>query len=276
MVMKLLTVIFIFVAVFLFRTSLGAQEVLNPSSRVRALAGASVGLSDCWSVFGNQAGMVKTNQIHFGGSFSNQFLVGELSTRAGFLVIPIQSSVFAVSLYQFGKSPFRREKLGIAYARHLSEKLSFGMQFNYYRLLFPEENRMAGCSGMELGIQYFLSENLILGFHIANPYSAKIKTYSGNYKYESLVNIGALYHLSESFSITTEFENEMASHLTVRTGMEFNISDRIFIRGGVSGQPYQCSAGFGFQAEKLKIDIANSYHQYLGSSPSVSFQFQFK
>lgn len=274
--MKLLTVIFIFIAVFLFRTSLGAQEVLNPSSRVQAMAGASVGLSGCWSVFGNQAGMANIDQIHFGGSFLNHYLVSELSTRAGFIAFPVQSSVFSVSLYQFGKSPFRREKYGLAYARHLSEKLSFGMQFNYYRLLFPEENRMAGCSGMELGIQYFLNENLILGVHIANPYSAKIKTYSGNFKYESLVKVGALYHLSESFSITTEFENEMATHMTFRTGMEFSISDRIFIRGGVSGQPYQCSAGFGFQAEKLKIDIANSYHQYLGSSPSISFQFQIK
>lgn len=274
--MKLLTVIFIFLAVFLFCTSLGAQEVLNPSSRVQALAGASVGLSGCWSVFGNQAGMANTDQFHFGGSFLNQYLVSELSTRAGFIAFPIQSSVFAVSLYQFGKSPFRREKYGLAYARHLSKKLSFGMQFNYYRLLFPEENRMTGCSGLELGIQYFPSENLILGVHITNPYSAKIITYSGNYKYESLVKVGALYYLSESFNITTEIENEVDSHLTVRTGMEYNISNRIFIRGGVSGHPYQCSAGFGFQAEKLKIDIANSYHQYLGSSPSVSFQFQIK
>lgn len=273
--MKLLIVIFYYVLVFLFPPLLIAQEVINPSSRVQALAGASVGLSDCWSVFGNQAGLAEVRKLTIGGSFLNQFLVNELSTRAGFLAFPVQSSVFAVSLYQFGKSPFRREKFGIAYARHLSKQLSFGMQFNYYRVLFSEENRMVGSSGLELGIQYLVNKQLVLGGHLINPYRAKIKISTGYFRYESLVNVGALYHFSESFSMVSEIENGFTSHLRVRTGMEYNIRNRIFLRSGISGKPYQLSAGFGFQVEKLIVDLATSYHQYLGNSPSVSFQFRF-
>lgn len=273
--MKLLTVFFYTVLLLFFPPILIAQEVINPSSRVQALAGSSVALSDCWSVFGNQAGMVEVNRLTIGGSFLNQFLVNELSTRAGFFAFPVQSSVFAVSLYQFGKSPFRREKFGIAYARHLSERLSFGLQFNYYRLLFPEENRMVGSSGLELGIQYLVNKRFVLGWHLINPYKSKIKINTGYFQYGSLVNIGVLYHFSESFSMISELENGFASHLTVRTGMEYNIRDRIFLRGGVSGKPYQISAGFGFKVEKLIIDLAASYNQNLGNSPSVSFQFRF-
>jgi hypothetical protein len=46
------------------------------------------------------------------------------------------------------------------------------------------------------------------------------------------------------------------------------------IRAGVSGKPYLLSAGFGFVVKKLTVDMAISYHQYLGNSPSVSFQIQ--
>lgn len=273
--MKLLIVVFHYVLVSLFPSLLIGQEVVNPSSRVQALAGTSVVLSGSWSVFGNQAGLAGVKRFEIGGSFLNQFLVDELSTRAGFLAFPIQSSVFAVSLYQFGKFPFRREKYGFAYAKHLSERLSFGLQFNYYRLLFPEENRMVGSSGLELGIQYMVNKQFLLGGHLVNPYKTKIKINSGSFQYRSLVNVGALYRLSDSFCMVSELENEFANHITVRTGMEYSIMDRIFLRGGISGKPYQLSAGFGFQVEKLIIDLATSYHQYLGNSPSVSFQFRF-
>jgi hypothetical protein len=273
--MKLLTVFFQTVLLILFPPLLRAEEVINPSARVQALAGTSVCLSDCWSVFGNQAGMAGVRQLTFGGSFINQFLVSELSTRAGFLAFPIQSSIFAVSLSQFGKSPFRRERYGLAYARHLSEKLTFGMQFNYYRMLFSEENRMVGSPGLELGVQYYLKKQLIIGLHLINPYSAKIKILSGYYQYDRRINIGAAYSFSESFRMLSELENGFNNRFTMRTGMEYDIRDKLFLRSGVSGKPYQISAGFGFQVEKIIIDLATTYNQYLGNSPSVSFQFRF-
>lgn len=272
--MKLLTAICFWVLSVLFIPSLSAQEIFIPGSRVQALAGTSAVLSDCWSVFGNQAGLAGIHRIELGGSFQNRFLVKELSTRAGLLVVPIQSSVFAVSLYQFGQIPFRQEKLGLAYARQISEKLSFGLQFNYYRLFFSEENRTIGSSGLELGFQYLLTRNLLLGAHLVNPYKTLVKTNSGEYRYPSLLNAGVLYHISESISLMSEVEDNWTRHLIVKTGMEYHIFDRMHIRAGVSGKPYLLSAGFGFVVKKLTVDMAISYHQYLGNSPSVSFQIQ--
>lgn len=273
-VMKLFSVL-IFSMALLVDHDLQAQGIFLPGSRVQALAGSSSVLSDCWSVFGNQAGLAVINKIEIGGSFENRFLVNELSTRAGLLVVPIQSSVFAVSFYQFGKIPFRQDKLGIAYARHLSEKLNFGLQFNYYWLFFSEENRSLGSAGIELGFQYLVTGQLLLGLHVVNPYKTTIKTSSGNFQYPSLINFGVLYHFSESFSMMSELENNLTTHLKVKTGMEYNIRDRAYLRTGISGKPYQLSAGFGFQVKKLTMDFATTYHQYLGNSPSVSFQIQF-
>lgn len=274
-VMKLLPAITLFVLYMFSALENKAQEVFSPGSRYEALAGASVGLSGCWSVFGNQAGLAAIDHPEIAGSFQNRFLVNELSTRSGLFAFPVQSSVFAVSIYQFGKNPFRQEKLGIAYSRRLFPQLNFGVQFNYYRLFLSEDNRSAGSSGLELGFQYLLVKKLVLGLHVLNPYKTGIKTFSGNFQYPSWINFGAFYPLSDFFSITTEFENDFNRHLIIKTGLEYIILEKLFLRTGISGKPYQLSAGIGFQVKKLIMDMATTYSQYLGNSPSVSFQYQF-
>lgn len=273
--MKLLPALTLLVLLMISTLECNAQEVFNSGSRYQALADASAGLLGCWSVYANQAGLAGINRPEIAGSFQNRFLVNELSTRTGIFVFPVQSSVFAVSLYQFGKIPFRQEKLGITYARRIFPQLNFGVQFNYYRLFLSEDNRSVGSTGLELGMQYLLTDQFIIGFHILNPYKTGIKTLSGNYQYPSRMNIGALYHLSDFFSIASELENDFDSHFIVKTGLEYIIMEKLFLRTGFSGKPYQLSAGFGFQVKKLTLDMATSYNQYLGNSPSVSFQYQF-
>jgi len=273
--MKLLPAISIFGLLLLSALENNAQEAFLPGSRYQALADASVGLSGCWSVFGNQAGLAGIKSPGIAGSFQNRFLVNELSVRSGLLAIPVQSSVFAVSLYQFGKIPFRQEKFGIAYARPVSPRLNFGLQFNYYRLFLSEDNRSAVSVGLELGFQYLVTSNLVLGFHVLNPYKTGIKTYSGSFQYPSRLSFGAYYHLSNFFSITSELENDFDRHLVVKTGLEYVILENLYLRTGVSVKPYQLSAGIGFQVSKVTLDMATSYNQYLGNSPSVSFQYQF-
>lgn len=273
--MKLLPAIFPIILLMLFALENRAQEVFLSGSRYQALADASVGLSGCWSVFGNQAGLTGIQHPEIGGSFQNRFLINELSTRSGLLAIPVHSSVFAISLNQFGKIPFRQEKIGIAYAQRIFPKLNFGLQFNYYRIFLSEDNRSAGSTGIELGLQYLITNQLVLGVHVLNPYKTGINTLSGNYRYPSRINIGAAYNLSKSFNLSSELENAFNGHLTVKTGIEYIILERLYLRTGISSKPNQLSAGIGFQVKKLTMDMATSYNQYLGNSPSVSFQYQF-
>ena len=252
-----------------------AQDVFWSGSRVQALSDASSGLSGGWSVFGNQAGLAGIDRIVVGGSFKNRFLVNELSTRAGFLVLPVQSSVFALSLSQFGQIPFRQEKYGLAYARQISPKLNFGVQFNCYRLFLSEENRSVSSFGAELGVQYLFTERLVVGLHLVNPYRTGVKLSSGMFQYPSRIKVGAFYNLSESFSLTSELENDFNDHFVLKSGIEYTILEKLFVRAGVAGKPYQLSGGIGFVVKKLTLDLATTYNQYLGNSPSVSFQYEF-
>lgn len=273
--MKLLPAISIFIIILCIAPALKAQDVFLPGSRSQALAGVSVCLSDCWSVYGNQAGLSRISRSTIGGTFQNRFLVKELSSSSGIFILPIQSSVFAFSVYQFGKNTFRQEKFGITFSRSLNPKLHFGIQFNYYRYFLAGENRTIGSSGLELGFQYQLTNRLLMGIHTLNPYKTVIKTFSGEYSYPTRFNFGAYYQLSDSFGFVTEIEKDLIYSLNIKTGLEYNIRNKLFIRTGISGKPYQLSAGMGFVEKKIKIDLAVAYNQYLGNSPSVSFQYQF-
>ena len=272
--MKLLLSLSLFLILFLSASVSKAQEIFLPGSRSQALAGISVSLADCWSVFGNQAGLAQINHPTVGGTFQNRFLVKELSTSSGLFILPVQSSVFALSAYQFGQTTFRHEKFGIAFSRSLSRLLHFGIQFNYYRFFLAEENQTIGSFGLELGFQYQLTKQLLLGIHALNPYKTAIKTFSGEYSYPSRFNFGASYQVSESFGFVTEVEKDLSFPLNIKTGLEYSILDKLVIRTGISGKPYQLSAGMGFAVNRMKIDLAVSYNQYLGNSPSVSFQYQ--
>jgi len=272
--MKLLPTVFLG-SLILFTSVANSQDLFLSGARNQSLAGASVCLSDCWSVYGNQAGLAELSSIQIGGSFQNRFLINELSTRSGLVIFPVQSSVFAVSISQFGKNPFRQEKFGLTYARQIFPKLNFGVQFNYYLLFLSEDNRNAGAAGVELGAQYLISDQLILGIHLLNPYQTGVNTLSGTYNYSSRINFGLCYHFSNEFSVSSEIENDWSSHFMLRTGMEYSIFKKFFLRAGFFGKPYQYSAGMGFQLKKISFDLSGSYHQYLGSSPSISFQYQF-
>lgn len=274
--MKLLLIFHPVLLFLLWTGKSNAQEIFQPSARYQALAEIYTPLSDGWSVFGNQAGLAEIEHPEIGGSFQNRFLISELSSAAGYLAIPIQSNVFAVSVYQFGKVPFRQEKYGLAYARTVFSKLKVGFQFNYYRLFLSEDNRSAGTAGLELGLQYILNSKLVAGIHVLNPYQTGIKLYSGKFSYSSLIRLGILYQVSDSFILLSELENDFGNQLRVKAGMECRILQNLYLRLGASGKPWQLSAGFGFQLKKLTIDLASKYDQYLGSSPAVSFQYQLK
>lgn len=273
--MKLLFSRAIIILLLLCTTVTKAQEVFLSGSRSQALAGLSASLADCWSVFGNQAGLAQIKKLTIGGTFHNRFWIKELSSSSGLFVLPVNASVFALSIYQFGQTSFRQEKLALAYARSLNPRLDIGIQFNYYRYFLDEENRSMGTPGLELGFQYRLTDQLLLGLHALNPYKTSLQTLSGEYSYPSIYNLGAFIQLSESFGFATELQKDQLHPISLKTGLEYDIANRLFIRTGIAGKPYQLSAGMGFEVNKLKIDLAVAYNQYLGNSPSFSFQYQF-
>lgn len=242
-------------------------------SGAQSLANATAGQTGCWAALGNQAGLAKLTRSEVALAYQSRFLVRELSDRLMLFAFPIQTNVIAFSFYQFGEMPFRHQKIGMAYARQISPRISFGLQFNYFRFYLPEDNHSAGSAGLELGVQYLSGPKLNLGLHLTNPYQTSVKTYSGEFKYPTRITLGFQYRMSEVFRWLSDVEYETGHQFRTKTGMEYDVYKKLFLRLGVASHPYLLSSGIGFRLNRITLDFGNSFQTYLGNSPSVSLTY---
>ncbi|HPF52392.1 MAG TPA: hypothetical protein PK335_12495 [Draconibacterium sp.] len=256
------------------RIPLLASDNYPVGARSIALSNAFVSVSDSWSTFHNQATLAKINQFSAGVFYESRFTIDELSLAAGTFVFPFARGTAGLSFYQFGKATFKESKIGLAYSKQLSEKLSAGIQMDYFLNRFPENEKAFGFTTFELGVTYQLTDEFTLGAHVFNPVENGITTYYGKEKMPLILRIGGHYEFSERAILSTEYYINSNEKDQVRTGLEFYILKNLVARMGVSGTPVKYTAGLGYHFGKISTDLAFSYHGDLGFSPCVSIQFQ--
>jgi len=262
----LITIIFFF---FGF-PNLFALENHPAGSRSLALSNAFVSISDTWSTFHNQAGLAQIAQFSAGVFYESKYSVDELSLTAGSIIFPVKKGTFGFSFSQFGKGSFKENKLGLAFAKTLSEKINAGIQLNYFSQRFPENSAIQGFATFEAGVIYSPDKKLFLGAHIFNPISAGIETLEGIQKMPTIFRIGGHYQFDEMILLSVETQKDTKNPLQMKTGIEFSPVHNFALRFGVSGTPIKYTAGFGYRFKKITTDIAFAYHRILGITPSVS------
>jgi len=244
-------------------------------ARSRALSNAFISVSDIWSTFHNQAGIAELENISAGVFYESRFMVDELSLASGTFILPTKSGNFGLSFFQFGKGSFKEHKIGLAYAKLISEKISAGLQLDYLSQLFPENKRAKGFATFEAGMIYTPNHKLFLGAHIFNPVSGGIETPEGKQKMPVEFRIGGHYQFSEMVMLVFEAQQATKNPLVIKTGIEFSPVQNLSFRFGVLGKPFSYTAGIGYKFGKISTDIAFGYHGNLGLTPSISIQFEF-
>jgi hypothetical protein len=250
-----------------------AAENHPSGARALALSNAFVSVSDNWSTFHNQAGLAGLESFSAGVFYESRFMVDELSQVAGSLALPIKSGTFGFSFSQFGKGTYKEHKVGLAFAKSLTKKISAAIQLDYLSERFPENERAAGFATFEAGIVYAATEELFLGAHIFNPIQEGIKTPEGVQKMPAVFRIGGHYQFPKIVLLIFETEKNFENPLLFKSGLEFSPVKNMALRFGVSGKPVSYTAGIGFQTGKIVTDIGFSYHGNLGLTPSISIQF---
>jgi hypothetical protein len=274
--MKKLIFIPIYIGIsFLFLpiTLLAGNEHLPVGARSAGMAHSSVTLSDHWSLFHNQAGLGRLKEISAGVYYENRFLVNTLSTGSLALAMPTKSGTFGLSVYTFGLSNYRESKFGLAYGRMLGEKISAGLQLNYLSTLLPEAYGKYNGFTAELGLQALLTDKIILGAHIYNISRAKLTDKNGLEYVPTVIRIGMMYKVSSKVFITSEFQKDIDHPIVFRAGTEYQPNEKLFLRIGIASNPGNYSFGFGYKMKTISLDIAASYHQILGFTPQVGFNW---
>lgn len=197
---------------------------------------------------------------------------------------------------QTGELSTSENQFFLGLAAKVSEKLSLGISIKfYYYSLYEEINTTS--LGFDFGALYRINDNFNVSLVVADINSKYKWDTSPVYeqegiisedKFPSLRKIGVSYRNKEVGILgTVEFENSSAETNILRGGIEYNIYDRFFIRGGVdqfdisnTDWSVKPSLGFSFfhslDSFVVGIDYAFQIEQYSGADRhilSVNFNF---
>ena len=237
-----------------------------------AMAGASNTFKDINSIFANQAGLSHLKNAEAVLYSDQQFLVNEIRNIAAAFAIPSNFGTFGFNLHYHGFKDFNEQKVGLNYARMLSENVSIGAQINYFGIRIPEYGNR-GLLSAEIGIRSQVFEEFTIAAHISNP--IRIEIVEGE-NLPTIFTFGLAYQPSRKLLLTAEAEKDIEFPVAVKFGMEYQIANPFLIRLGVSTTPTLFNFGMGIILKKLLIvDIAASYHQTLGFSPAIALRFSF-
>ncbi len=268
-----------FIIITIFFTCYGwvfsANDNYPFGGRSAGMANAAVTLYDFWAVSHNQAGLALEENIAAGVYYENRFGIEELGLGAGAFVLPTDAGVFGFNFTYFGYSLYNESKVGLAYARSFGDNLSTGLQLNYLSTRIAEDYGINHSFTFELGAIYQLIPDLYIGAHLFNPIKAKIGDYDDE-RIPTIFRIGISYIFSERVIVILETEKDIYKPYNFKLGIEYQITDPVYIRGGIATDNNQNAFGVGLNPGNFKIDIAASYHNVLGFSPQFSLVYLFQ
>lgn len=234
-----------------------SADSLNENRKPRATAGISIGV-------------INAGVGNIDGRDNNGLPTGELSTS--------------------------ENQFFIGLANKFSDKFSIGIAVKlYYYKLFEEINSTN--LGFDIGAIYRLNENINISLVVADINSKYKWDTSPVYQQEGIVSednfpnlrkIGISYRNKELKILgAVEFENSNKETNIIRAGVEYNIYDQFYLRGGidqfnVSNTDWPIKPALGFSFFKalggfiLGVDYAFQIEQYSSSDRhivSVNFNF---
>jgi hypothetical protein len=270
--MKSEIIFFIFVG--FFKSSMASGEWIAQGGRSAGMGLSSVAVPDFWSVNNNQAGMAFFDKTAASLYFENRFLIRELGSQTGALVLKTQYGVLGATLAYSGDANYNTTKAGLAYARKFGNRFAAGIQLDYLSDKLGEEYGKRNNITFDAGIMVRISEQLTFGAHTFNPVHAKISEY-GDERIPASLNIGFGFTFSDKLLLTAEAYKNNEFPMELRSGIEYKLGSIAFARIGVCTNPARYTFGFGLEMKNLTLDLSSSMHPQLGYSPQVSLQFAF-
>ena len=245
--------------------SLLAQNgpVNPPNTRSNSVANASVTFTGINSLFNNQAGLADLKNVSFllsgQETFDAPYSPYSDNMGVGF-AIPISSGTFGLNFHYFGATDIKQNKIGLTYARKLMEALSIGVQFDLVSTQIPM-NEKSNLFTFEIGLQYQLIDHLLLGIHLYNP--AKLEIIEDEFL-PNILRTGITYAPYKKFLVHAEITKDFDFPFVVKSGIEFELVNDLWLRIGFQHKPTTFNFGIGYLFKNgFRFDVAAYYQQGL-------------
>ena len=243
-----------------FSTAAGARGI--------GMGNANLTLKDVYSGFNNPAGLAYLDGFEGAAFVENRFLLQELQLAAISIAQSTNSGTIGMTLQYFGFEEYNEQKVGLNYSRKLFDKFSIGAQFDLLSTRIKEYGNAAAIT-FEVGLQYEILDKLTMGIHVFNPIRATIGTEIS----PSILQIGLTYQVADYLTISGTIEKETTLPYNAKFGLEYQVADKVQLRAGMNSNPNRLSFGVGYLVNQLQLNVAATYHEVLGFSPALGFQF---
>lgn len=263
----------LYVSFLIYSLGVFSQSIFYNSPVSLGTGATGVTQTDVWSIMQNPAGTANIHEMGFAMGYYLPYFANELSSQSIMVAFPSSFGVVAGGLSHFGFQLYQENRIDLNYAKNITPNLRAAFQLN----LQSNHISQSG-SGYQFysgfGLHYLPGENIVLGFYLSNPERAVLTIQNEDVVIPSVYILGLSWKASESFRISTEMEKQLEFKSLVKFGMEYNITNSVWIRIGVLGKPINYTFGLGFKLNRLKLDAALIHHQILGISTSIGLSFQ--
>lgn len=253
---------------------IGMLQAQHPlSAKVLAMGESGVAMQDINSIFYNQAGLMGLEDIGLIVSAENRFSLQALGTYSAGLAYPLKGKggTLGLSMNYFGFEAFKRQKIGLIYARNLLPNLSVGAEVNFHNFQIADYGNQ-GIASFELGLQYKPSKTIVIGVQLSNPVEQEL---ADGDNLQTRFRLGGAYLPSEKLNIHASLEKELDTAIQFRVGFDYQLISILHVRVGISTEPALVSGGLGIHLKNgLQLDASFNYHQQLGLSPSIGVVYQ--
>lgn len=225
-----------------------------------------------WPSFSNQALLAQNRQYSASINCLNRFNIAELGTYSAGLILPAGKSSAGILFSHFGYSEYSREKIGLACGMQLSEKISAGIQIDYFAV--RTSNKYANYQSLtfETGILVHLSDNISAGIQLFNPVPNSLRKSF----LPSSLTAGVGIELNRSLFTAVEVTMSSGKPLVIRMGFDYEAAADLHIRGGYTTENTSFSFGTGFRLNAVMIDISFATHERLGVTTAASLAFSIR
>lgn len=259
--------------IFLFSSASGSDPyILSAGAAEAGMNYSCIMKSGFWSSFHNQALLTSSTMVSLGLNYQNRFNISELGTRSAGFIIPAGKACLGAIYSHFGYKDFVRHSAGLACGLKLSEKISAGVQVDFFSENTSGEYKERRSLTFEAGLIIMPSDKIRIGLHLFNPVPNSLrKSYLS-----SSVRAGAGIYLSRTLFACAEAEMVTGNYMTIKMGFEYEPGKNVRIRGGYCSENNSFSFGIGYLLKSAQIDFGLTTHEKLGVTSSVSMIFKFK
>ncbi|MBI2119133.1 MAG: hypothetical protein HYT97_05855 [Elusimicrobia bacterium] len=267
--------LFFFMTYFLvLEESEAAFEFKEVGARAQALSGAYTALClDASSPYWNPAGLGSLKKMEFMSFYNQFFSLKEINFFGSSYAFPTNFGTFGMAYSHLGTSLYKEQEFYLSHGIKLVRPIYVGYSLKGMFLTIDQFG-IGKTFSLDAGMLSYLTPITSLALVYKNLNHAAIG------ENEEPLPQGFIIGMSNKsipgLTLTGELERITFSPLTIKTGIEYEITSSFKFRSGFSGSPLKFSGGFGLKLKKVELDYAYLQHQTLLGTHSFSLYFKFR